>query len=59
VPVPPPPETRPKLDVEMCRRIRNLPKAMRCDRMYQNRQFWYDFLTWEHTARKRSTLHGK
>jgi hypothetical protein len=33
----PPPETGPKLDAEMHRRIRNLPKAMRCNHMYQNR----------------------
>jgi hypothetical protein len=44
------PEIGPKLDAEMRRRIQKLPEAMWCDHMYQNRQFWYDFLTWEHTA---------
>jgi hypothetical protein len=39
VPVPPPPEAGPKLDVEIHRRIRNLSQVMRHDRMYQNPQF--------------------
>jgi hypothetical protein len=26
--------------------------------MYQNHQFWYNFLAWEHTARRRSTFPG-
>jgi hypothetical protein len=56
VPVPPP-STGPKLDAEICRRIRNLPEAMRHDRKYRNRQFWYDFLAWEHTAHRRTTFH--
>jgi hypothetical protein len=42
----------------MRRRIQKLPEAMSCDRMYQNR-FWYDFLAWKHTARRRSTCHGE
>jgi hypothetical protein len=33
----PPPETGPKLDAEMRRRIRKVLEAMWCDRMYQNR----------------------
>jgi hypothetical protein len=49
----------PKLDVEIRCRIWNLPEAMGCDRMYQNCQFWYDFLAWEHTARRRSTFHDE
>jgi hypothetical protein len=59
VSVPPLLETGPKLKVEMRCRIRKLPESMRCDRMYQNPQFWYDFLAWEHTARWRSTFHGE
>jgi hypothetical protein len=43
VPVLPPP-SGPKLDARIHRRIWNLPKAMRHDRKYRNRQFWYDFL---------------
>jgi hypothetical protein len=54
----PPPDTGPKLDAEMRCWIRKVPEAMRCDRMYQNRQFWYDFLAWEHTAHQRSAFHG-
>jgi hypothetical protein len=50
VPVPPPPEVGPKLDAEICRRIWNLPEALRLDRIYRNRQYWHDFLAWEHTA---------
>jgi hypothetical protein len=57
VPVPPLPEAGPKLDAEIRRRIQKLPEALRCDRMYQNPQFWYDFLAWEHTARRCSTFH--
>jgi hypothetical protein len=40
----PPPEAGPKLDVEVRRRIWKLPEPMRFERMYQNPQFWYDFL---------------
>jgi hypothetical protein len=50
---------RPKLDAEMRRRVQNLPEAMRCDRMYENRQFWYDFLALEHTVHQRSTFHSE
>jgi hypothetical protein len=57
VSVPPPPEVGLKLDVEICRRNRKLPEPMRCERMYENPQFWYDFLAWEHTAHCRSTFH--
>jgi hypothetical protein len=46
----------PKLDPEI-HRIRNLPEAMRHDHKYRNKQFWYDFLAWEHTARRRTTFH--
>jgi hypothetical protein len=45
------------LDAKICRRIRNLPPALREDRRYQNRQFWHDFLAWEHTAHRRTTRH--
>jgi hypothetical protein len=45
------------LDAEIRRRIHNLPEALRLDRKYRNRQFWYDFLAWKHTARRRSTRH--
>jgi hypothetical protein len=58
VAVPPPPEAGPKLDAEIRCRIQNLPDPMRYERMYQNPQFWYNFLTWEHTACHRSTFHG-
>jgi hypothetical protein len=44
VSVPPPPSVGPKLDVEIWRHIQNLPEALRLDRKYQNRQFWYNFL---------------
>jgi hypothetical protein len=44
VPVLPPPEARRKLDAEIYRRIRNLPEQMSYEHMYQNPQFWYDFL---------------
>jgi hypothetical protein len=27
--------------------------------MYQNRQFWNDFLAWEQTGHRRSTFHGE
>jgi hypothetical protein len=67
VPVPPPPEVGLKLDAEIQRCIRNLPEVRRCirnlpealrnDHMYRNRQFWYNFLAREHTARRRSTFH--
>jgi hypothetical protein len=30
---------------------------MRHDRKYRNRQFWYDFLAWEHNAHRRTTFH--
>jgi hypothetical protein len=53
------PEAGPKLDAEIRRLIRNLPESMRCDRMYQKPQLWYDFLSWEHTTRRRSTFHGE
>jgi hypothetical protein len=43
VQVPAPPAGR-KLDAEICRRIRNLPEAVRHEHKYRNRQFWYDFL---------------
>jgi hypothetical protein len=59
VPVPPSPEAGPKLDTEMRHRVRNLLEAMRCDRMYQNRQFLYDFLAWEHTSYQRLTFHSE
>jgi hypothetical protein len=45
MPVPPPPEVGPKLDAEIRRRIGNLPEALWLNRMYRNRQYWYDFLT--------------
>jgi hypothetical protein len=57
VSVPPSPPAGLKLDAEIRRRIRNLPEALRLDRKYRNRQFWYDFLAWEHTARRRNTHH--
>jgi hypothetical protein len=57
VSVPPPPEAGLKLDAEICCRNRKLPEPMRCEHMYENPQFWYDFLAWEHTARCRSTFH--
>jgi hypothetical protein len=47
------------MDAEISRRIQMLPEAMRFDRMYQNRQFWYDFFAWEHTACHRSTFHDE
>jgi hypothetical protein len=46
-----------KLDAEIRGRIRNLPKALRLDRKYRNRLFWYNFLAWEHTARCRTPRH--
>jgi hypothetical protein len=45
------------LDAGIHHHIEKLPEPLRCNRMYQNPQFWYDFLTWEHTARRRSTFH--
>jgi hypothetical protein len=57
--VPPVPEEGPKLTAEIRRSIQNLPELLRCKRMYQNPQFWYDFLAWEHTACRRSTFHGE
>jgi hypothetical protein len=62
VSVRPPPLTSPrgwhlKLDAEKRCHIRNLPEALRFDCKYRNRQFWYDFLIWEHTVRRRSTRH--
>jgi hypothetical protein len=57
VPVPPPSAAGSKLDLEIRRRIRNLPEAPWLDRKYRNRQFWYDFLAWEQTTRHRSTRH--
>jgi hypothetical protein len=45
VPVPPPLEEGPKLDAEIRCHIKKLPEPMRYERMYQNPQFWYDFLT--------------
>jgi hypothetical protein len=57
VSVPPPLEVGPKPDAEMRRGNRKLPKPMRSERMYQNPQFRYDFLAWEHTARCWSTFH--
>jgi hypothetical protein len=47
----------PRLDAEICHRIRNLPQSLREDRQYRNMRFWYDFLNWEHTARRRTTRH--
>jgi hypothetical protein len=32
---------------------------VRFERTYQNPQFWYDFLAWEHTACRRSIFHGE
>jgi hypothetical protein len=55
--VPSLPAAGPKLDAEIRRRICNLIEALWLDRKYRNRQFWYDFLAWEHTARRRSTRH--
>jgi hypothetical protein len=55
--VPPVPPVGPRLDAEMCRRIRNLPQSMRQDRKYRNRRYWWDFLNWEHTTRRRTTRH--
>jgi hypothetical protein len=46
-----------KLDAEIRHRIRNLPEALWLDRKYRNPLFWYDFLAWEHTARRRTTCH--
>jgi hypothetical protein len=45
------------MDTEIHRRIRNLPPTQREECKYRNRQFWYDFLRWEHTARRRTTRH--
>jgi hypothetical protein len=57
VSVPPAPLVGLRLDAEMHHRIRNLPQSPREDRQYRNKQFWYDFLNWEHTARRRITCH--
>jgi hypothetical protein len=57
VPVLAPPPTGPKLDAEIQHRIWNLPEVLRLDRKYRNRQFWYNFLVWEHTARRQTTRH--
>jgi hypothetical protein len=57
VPVPLPPPAGPKLDAEIRCRIRNLLEAPWLDRKYRKRQFWYDFLAWEHTSRHRITRH--
>jgi hypothetical protein len=57
VPIPLLPSTGPKLDAKIRRRIRNLPQVLRLDRKYRNRQFWYDFLAWEHTGRRCTTRH--
>jgi hypothetical protein len=57
MPVWPPPEVGLKLDAEIWHRIQNLPEALRNSRMYQNRHFWYNFLAWMHTARRRSAFH--
>jgi hypothetical protein len=57
VPVLPAPPVGPRLDVEIRRRIRNHPQSVREDRLYRNRRFWYDFLSWEHTACRHTTRH--
>jgi hypothetical protein len=59
VPVLPPPEAGPKLDAEISRRIRKLPQAMRYECKYQNPQFWYDCLAWEHNSYWVFTFHGE
>jgi hypothetical protein len=56
VPVLPPPAGL-KLDAEICPHIHNLHEVLQLGRKYPNRQFWYDFLAGEHTARRRSTRH--
>jgi hypothetical protein len=53
--VPPPPPLGPRLDAEIRRCICNLPQSVREDRKYRNRRFWYDFLNWESTTRRRTT----
>jgi hypothetical protein len=57
VPVPLAPLVGPRLDADIRRRICNLPQAPREDRQYRNMRFWYDFLNWEHTARRCTTRH--
>jgi hypothetical protein len=51
------PPVGPRLDAEIRRHIRNLPQSLREDRQYWNRKFWYDFLNWEDTGHRHTTLH--
>jgi hypothetical protein len=57
VPVPPAPPVGPRLDAEMRHHIRNLPQSMQEYRKYWNMRYWWDFLNWEHTTRRRTTRH--
>jgi hypothetical protein len=42
------PEEGPRLTTGINCHMQNLPKALWYDRKYQNPQFRYDFLAWEH-----------